>query len=156
MDSTANKRQAEMNILSPKSNGVAKEIRGFLGSLFIFLFVMGIIVGLIKFPVLETNKETVLMLIGAISASIPVIISSITGTKPDDVQALRATLDKKEHQIELLVKAKDQLEAMVIDLQKQMLETQNSMMDNLVLKAALEFDNRDAARNILNKKKDGS
>ena len=145
-----------MNILSPKSNGVAKEIRGFLGSLFIFLFVMGIIVGLIKFPVLETNKETVLMLIGAISASIPVIISSITGTKPDDVQALRATLDKKEHQIELLVKAKDQLEAMVIDLQKQMLETQNSMMDNLVLKAALEFDNRDAARNILNKKKDGS
>ncbi len=138
-----------MNILSPQSNGVAKEIRGFLGSLFIFLFVMGIIVALIQYPVLETNKETVLMLIGAISASIPLIISSITGTRPDDINALKVEIDKKNSQIDLLVGAKDRLEEMVIDLQKQILDNQDSVMDKIILKAALDFDDRNGAKETL-------
>jgi hypothetical protein len=96
-----------------------------------------------------------MMMIGTISASIGIIVSTITGSKPDDVQALKSSLEKKEHQIELLVAAKDNLEAMVIDLQKQMLETQNNMMDNLVLKAALDFDDRDTAKRKLNTDKDG-
>ena len=69
-----------------------------------------------QFPVLETNKEVVMMLIGTISASIGIVISTITGSKPDDVQALKQTIEK-EHQIELLVEAKDNLEEMVIELQ---------------------------------------
>ena len=123
-------------------NGVAKEIRHYVGSLFIFLFVIGIIVALIQFPVLDTNKEVVMMLIGTISASIGIVVSTITGSKPDDVQALKNSLEKKEHQIELLVKAKDQLEAMVIDLQKQMLENQDAIMDKIILKAAIDFDEK--------------
>lgn len=131
-----------MNILDPKLNGRAKDVRHYLGSLFIFLFVVGIIVTLLQFPVLETNKETVLMLIGSISASIPLIISSIIGAKPDDVNAMKQTIEKKEHQIELLVKAKDDLEGMVINLQKQMLENQDHIMDRVILKAAIDFDNK--------------
>jgi len=123
-------------------NGVAKEIRHYVGSLFIFLFVIGIIVALIQFPVLDTNKEVVMMLIGTISASIGIVVSTITGSKPDDIQALKQNLEKKEHQIELLVKAKDQLEAMVIDLQKQMLENQDAIMDKIILKAAIDFDDK--------------
>ena len=76
-------------------NGVAKEIRHYSGSLFIFLFVIGIIITLLQFPVLDSNKEVVMMLIGTIAASIPIIISSITGTKPDDITALKTALDKK-------------------------------------------------------------
>ena len=121
-------------------NGVAKEIRHYVGSLFIFLFVIGIIVALIQFPVLDTNKEVVMMLIGTISASIGIVVSTITGSKPDDINQLKTNLEKKEHQIELLVKAKDQLEAMVIDLQKQMLENQDAIMDKIILKAAIDFD----------------
>lgn len=131
-----------MNILDPKLNGRAKDVRHYLGSLFIFLFVVGIIVTLLQFPVLETNKETVLMLIGSISASIPLIISSIIGAKPDDVNAMKQTIEKKEHQIELLVKAKDDLEGMVINLQRQMLENQDHIMDRVILKAAIDFDNK--------------
>lgn len=123
-------------------NGVAKEIRHYVGSLFIFLFVIGIIVALIQFPVLDTNKEVVMMLIGTISASIGIVVSTITGSKPDDIQALKQNLEKKENQIELLVKAKDQLEAMVIDLQKQMLENQDAIMDKIILKAAIDFDSK--------------
>ena len=123
-------------------NGVAKEIRHYVGSLFIFLFVIGIIVALIQFPVLDTNKEVVMMLIGTISASIGIVVSTITGSKPDDITQLKNSLEKKEHQIELLVKAKDQLEAMVIDLQKQMLENQDAIMDKIILKAAIDFDEK--------------
>ena len=131
-------------------NGVAKEIRSYAGSLFIFLFVIGIIVTLLQFPVLDSNKEVVMMLIGTISASIPIIISSITGTKPDDVSALKNEVEKKNNQIDLLVKAKDDLEKMVIDLQKQMLENQDNVMDKIILKAALEHDDRYMAKKAMN------
>ena len=131
-----------MNIFDPKHNGKAKEIRHYLGSLFIFLVIMGIMVTLIQFPVLETNKEVVMMMIGTISASIGIVVSTITGSKPDDVVALKQSLDKKEHQIELLVKAKDDLEEMVINLQKTMLENQDTVMDKIILKAAMDYDDK--------------
>ncbi len=130
-------------------NGVAKELRHYVGSLFIFLLVMAIIFILMQYPVLDTNKEVVMMLIGTISASIGIVISTITGAKPDDVNALRSSLEKKEHQIELLVAAKDNLENMVIELQKQMLENQDTVMDKIILKAALDYDDRASAKNIL-------
>ena len=55
----------------------------------------------------------------------------------------------------MLVREKDRLEGMVIDLQKQMLDNQDSMMDKIILKAALDFDDRDAAKKALNTDKDG-
>ena len=133
-------------------NGVAKEIRHYAGSLFIFLVIMGIIVALIQYPVLETNKEVVMMMIGTISASIGIVVSTITGSKPDDVQALKQSIEKKENQIDMLVKAKDNLEAMIIDLQKQMLDNQDNMMDKIILKAALDYDDRDMAEKTLKNK----
>ena len=130
-------------------NGVAKEIRHYVGSLFIFLLVMAIIFILMRYPVLETNKEVVMMLIGTISASIGLVVSTITGAKPDDVNALKSSLEKKEHQIETLVAAKDNLEEMIINLQKQILENQDDVMDKIILKAALDYDDRIAAKKIL-------
>lgn len=130
-------------------NGVAKEIRHYVGSLFIFLLVMSIIFILMRYPVLETNKEVVMMLIGTISASIGLVVSTITGSKPDDVNALKAELDKKNHSIETLVAAKDNLEEMIINLQKQILENQDDVMDKIILKAALDYDDRVVARKIL-------
>jgi low affinity Fe/Cu permease len=124
------------------TNGVAKEIRHYAGSLFIFLLIIGIVFVLMQYPVLETNKEVVMMMIGTLSASIGLVISTITGSKPDDINALKQSLDKKEHQIELLVSAKDNLEEMVIQLQKQMLENQDNVMDKVILKAAMDYDDK--------------
>ena len=78
------------------SNGVAKELRSYFGSLLIFFFITGLILFLIKFPVLDSNKETILMLIGSIAASIPLLISAITGTKTEDLTALKNTIEKKK------------------------------------------------------------
>jgi hypothetical protein len=82
------------------------------------------------------------MLIGSIAASIPLLIQAITGTKAEDLSALKTTIEKKEHQIELLVKSKDDLESMVINLQKQMLENQDMVLDRVILKAAMDFDDK--------------
>ena len=120
----------------------AKELRSYAGSLLIFFFIVGIIITFVQYPVLESNKEIVLMLIGSIAASIPVLISAISGTRPDDVTALKATLEKKDHQIQMLVDAKDRLEDMVINLQREMLQNQDNMMDKIILKAALDFDDK--------------
>ena len=132
-------------------NGVAKEIRHYVGSLFIFLLIMAIIFILMKYPVLETNKEVVMMLIGTLSASIGLVISTITGSKPDDINALKTEIEKKNEQIESLVEAKDHLEAMIINLQKQILENQDDVMDKIILKAALDYDDRAAALKQLTK-----
>lgn len=132
-------------------NGVAKEIRHYVGSLFIFLLIMSIIFILMKYPVLETNKEVVMMLIGTLSASIGLVISTITGSKPDDINALKTEIEKKNEQIENLVEAKDNLEGMIINLQKQILDNQDDVMDKIILKAALDYDDRAAALKQLNK-----
>ena len=123
-------------------NGVAKELRSYAGSLLIFFFIVGIIITFVQYPVLESNKEIVLMLIGSIAASIPVLISAISGTRPDDINALKSTLEKKDYQIQMLVDAKDRLEDMVINLQREMLQNQDNMMDKIILKAAMEFDDK--------------
>jgi len=133
-------------------NGVAKDIRHYAGSIFIFLFIVGIIVTFIQYPVLESNKEIVLMLIGSIAASIPILISTISGSKPDDVNSLKSDIEKKNNQIEMLVASKDNLEQMVIDLQKQMLENQDNVMDKIILKAALDYDDRYVAKKTLKDK----
>ena len=132
-------------------NGVAKEIRHYVGSLFIFLLIMSIIFILMKYPVLEANKEVVMMLIGTLAASIGLVISTITGSKPDDINALKTEIAKKNDQIEGLVAAKDNLEAMIINLQKQILDNQDDVMDKIILKAALDYDDRNAALKQLNK-----
>ena len=123
-------------------NGVAKELRSYSGALLIFFFIVALVVVFIQYPVLESNKEVVMMLVGTLSASLAMVISTITGSKPDDINALKATIEKKEDQIELLVAAKDNLEDMIINLQKQMLENQDNMMDKFILKAAMDFDDK--------------
>ena len=130
-------------------NGVAREIRHYIGSLFIFLLIISIVFILMRYPVLETNKEVVMMLIGTLAASIGLVVSTITGAKPDDVNALKHDIEKKQLRIDSLVKGKDDLEAMVINLQKQMLDNQDDVMDKIILKAALDYDDRDKAKQIL-------
>ena len=87
------------------------------------------------------------MLIGTIAASIPIIISSITGTKPDDITALKTALEKKEHQIEILNKHKDEYEKLIINLQEKMLKNQIDLIDQFMLKSAMDHDDKQYAKN---------
>ncbi len=123
-------------------NGVAREIRHYSGALIIFFFIIGIIVTLIQYPVLDSNKEIVMTLIGMLAASLAMVISTITGSKPDDVNELKAQIQKRDDQIDLLVKQKDEYEKMIITLQKTIIENQDAVMDKIILKAAIDYDNK--------------
>lgn len=124
------------------TNGVAREIRHYSGALVIFFFIIGIIVTLIQYPVLDSNKEIVMTLIGMLAASLAMVVSTITGSKPDDVNELKTQIEKKDNQIDLLVKQKDEYESMIIKLQREIIENQDQMFDRIMLKATMDFDDK--------------
>jgi len=121
-------------------NGVAREIRHFSGSLVVFFLVVAILFYLTKYTIPQQNSQIVNTLIGMIAASLAMIIQSISGQKPDELNMLKSTLEKKENQIDLLVKEKDRLEGMIIDLQKQILENYDNTLDRVLLNKTLDYD----------------
>tara|TARA_R110001606_G_scaffold303952_1_gene451174 strand:+ start:42 stop:437 length:396 start_codon:yes stop_codon:yes gene_type:complete len=128
--------------MNPSSKSTKKEVRHYTGALLIFLFIIGLVVVLIQYPVLDSNKEVVMMLIGSLTASLAMVISTITGSKPDDISAMRNKLESREQQIESLTKSKDEYESMIIRLQKQIIKNQEEMVDRFLLKSAMEFDDK--------------
>ena len=123
-------------------NGVAKEIRHYIGALLIFFFIVALVIGFIQFPVLDSNKEVVMMLVGTLSASLAMVISTITGSKPDDIEAMKNKVEKLELTIENLHKNKDEYEKMIINLQNQMVENYDNILDRIILKSAMDFDDK--------------
>ena len=123
-------------------NGVAKEIRHYIGALLIFFFIVALVVGFIQFPVLDSNKEVVMMLVGTLSASLAMVVSTITGSKPDDIEAMKNKIEKLELTIENLNKNKDEYEKMIINLQNQMVENYDNILDRIILKSAMDFDDK--------------
>ena len=124
------------------TNGVARDIRHYSGALLIFFFIVGLVVVFIQFPVLDSNKEVVMMLVGTLSASLAMVISKITGSKPDDINALKSSMEKKDITIEHLTKSKDDYEAIIINLQKEIIKNQDDMFDKFMLKSAIDFDEK--------------
>ncbi len=127
--------------MMPK-NGVAKEIRHYIGALLIFFFIVALVIGFIQFPVLDSNKEVVMMLVGTLSASLAMVVSTITGSKPDDIEAMKNKVEKLELTIEQLHKNKDEYEKMIINLQNQMVENYDNILDRVILKSAMDFDDK--------------
>ena len=127
--------------MMPK-NGVAKEIRHYIGALLIFFFIVALVVGFIQFPVLDSNKEVVMMLVGTLSASLAMVVSTITGSKPDDIEAMKNKVEKLELTIEQLHRNKDEYEKMIINLQNQMVENYDNILDRIILKSAMDFDDK--------------
>ena len=123
-------------------NGVAKEIRHYVGALLIFFFIVALVIGFIQFPVLDSNKEVVMMLVGTLSASLAMVVSTITGSKPDDIEAMKSKIEKLELTIENLHKNKDEYEKMIINLQNQMVENYDNILDRVILKSAMDFDDK--------------
>lgn len=122
------------------SNGVARDIRHFAGSVFVFILIVTILFYLTKYTIPNENAQIVNTLIGMIAASVAMVISSITGQKPDELNQLKSQLEKKEHTIEFLVREKDRLEGMIIGLQKQILENYDNTLDRIILGETLKYD----------------
>ena len=115
------------------TNGVAKDIRHYVGALIVFFLVIIILFCLTKYQIPSENSQIVNTLIGMIAASIAMVISSITGRNPDDLEAAKKKISNLEMKIEMLVSAKDMLENMLIKLQ-------DDTIDRLLLNKTLQYD----------------
>jgi heme A synthase len=115
------------------TNGVAKDIRHFAGSLLVFFLVIVILFYLTKYQIPKENAQIVNTLIGMIAASIAMVISSITGRNPDDLQAAKKEIGGLKMKVDTLVDQKDQLEGMLI-------KVQDDMIDRLMLAKAMQYD----------------
>ena len=116
------------------TNGVAKDIRHYVGALIVFFLVIIILFYLTKYQIPSENSQIVNTLIGMIAASIAMVISSITGRNPDDLEAAKKKISNLEMKIEMLVQAKDMLENMLI-------KVQDDTIDRLLLNKAMNHDN---------------
>ena len=115
------------------TNGAAKDIRHFAGSLLVFFLVVIILFYLTKYSIPNENAQIVNTIIGMIVASLAMVISSITGRNPDDLEAAKKKISNLEMKIEMLVASKDMLEGMVIKLQ-------DDTIDRLLLNKTLNYD----------------
>lgn len=115
------------------SNGVAKDIRHFAGSLLVFFLVVLILLYLSKYQIPQENAQIVNTLIGMIAASIAMVIASITGRNGDELDSAKKKISNLEMKIEMLVQSKDMLEGMLI-------KVQDDTIDRLLLNKTMDFD----------------
>ena len=123
------------------ANGVAKELRHYVGAIGIFLLVIGILVFLSYNEIPNMNKDVVVSIIGMIGGSLSVVIMTVIGRNPDEVNELKKQNEGLTSKVDHLVTQKDELEKMLIKIQ-------TNMIDQLTLLGANAFDT------IYNKDKD--
>jgi len=114
-------------------NGVAKEIRHYLGAIAIFIFVIGILIFLAFNEIPSMNKDVVVSIIGMIVGSLSVVIMTVIGRNPDEVTELQKRNEGLSAKVDNLVKQKDDLEKMLITIQ-------TNIIDQLTLLGANAFD----------------
>ena len=122
------------------TNGVAKDIRHFSGALLVFFLIVGILIYLSKFSIPDKNAQIVNTLIGMIAASVAMVIATITGRNPDDLEDAKKKIQGLENRVEMLVSQKDSLEGMLI-------KSQTETIERLTLLAAVDYDKKNRCDN---------
>jgi len=114
-------------------NGVAKELRHYIGAIGIFIFVIGILMFLAFNEIPNMNKDVVVSIIGMIVGSLSVVIMTVIGRNPDEVNELKKQNEGLSSKVDHLVQQKDELERMLITIQ-------TNIIDQLTLLGANAFD----------------
>jgi len=99
-----------------------KEIRHYAGAAGIFLVVVGLLLFLSFNQIPTENKDLFVSIVGVISGSLSVILFTIIGRNPNEVQELKSANEKLEGQVSQLIQQKDELEAMLIEMQKEIVD----------------------------------
>lgn len=112
-----------------------KELRGYVGSGMVFLFVVLLLIFLSYVEIPETNNDTFKLITGALVATIGTAIYVFIGKDPNEVVELQRKNDALETKVEQLVQAKDNLEAMLIKIQ-------DDVIDRLLINKAIDYDGK--------------
>ena len=112
-----------------------KEIRGYVGSGIVFLFVILLLVFLSWQEIPKSNNDSFKLIIGALIATIGAAVYTFIGRDPNELQELQRKNDSLETKVEGLVSEKDRLEHLIIKMQE-------DLIDRILLVNAINHDNQ--------------
>ena len=110
-----------------------KDIIHYCGAAGIFLMVVLLLLYLANNSIPADNKDIVVSITGMIVGSLSVVIYAIIGRNPEEVASLQSKVESQSKHIEMLVKQKDDIEAMLINLQ-------GNLIDNITVFGSSLFD----------------
>lgn len=99
-----------------------RELRGYIGSGVVFLFVVLLLIFLSYVEIPQTNNDTFKLITGALVATIGAAIYVFIGKDPAETIELQRKNDALETKVEQLVNAKDKLEELLIKIQDDVIE----------------------------------
>ncbi len=112
-----------------------REIRGYVGSGIVFLFVILLLLFLSKFEVPESNNDAFKLIVGALVSVIAASVFVFIGKDDQQIIDLQKKNDSLEMKVDQLVDQKDQLEKLLIELQ-------DGILSKLLLKYTLDYDDK--------------
>tara|TARA_S200000501_G_scaffold4325_1_gene3753 strand:+ start:452 stop:799 length:348 start_codon:yes stop_codon:yes gene_type:complete len=99
-----------------------KDLRHYLGALGIFILIICLLLFLSFIEIPPVNKDLFVAIVGTLVSSLGMVVYTIVGQQPDEVNKLQKkneSLTSVNNQMEV---RNDQLEQMIIDMQKEMIE----------------------------------
>lgn len=118
------------------SQKAKNDLRHYAGAAGIFILIIFLLLFLSFNEVPPVNKDIFVTVTGMVVGSLSVVIYTIIGRNPDEVDSLTKKVDSLQTANDLLVKQKDELETMVITLQENMIDKISvlgaSFIDNLI------------------------
>ena len=94
-----------------------KDILHYSGAAGIFLMVILLLLYLANNSIPADNKDIFVSITGMIVGSLSVVIYALIGRNPEEVANLESKVSSQSKHIEMLVQQKDDIEAMLINLQ---------------------------------------
>jgi hypothetical protein len=112
-----------------------RELRGYIGSGIVFLFVILLLIFLSVREIPETNNDSFKLIVGALIATIGAAVYVFIGKDPSEVIELQRKNDSLETKVDTLIQQKDILENMIIKMQ-------DDLIDKMFLGKALDYDDK--------------
>lgn len=99
-----------------------KELRGYIGAGVIFFLVMALLLFLAFYEIPETNNDIFKVIVGMLVGSLSVVIYTFIGKNPEEVAELQAKSQSLETKVKQLVQEKNNIEALLRNLQSDVIE----------------------------------
>ena len=104
-------------------NGYKKDLRHYIGAAGIFLLVIAEDMLFLSFyQIPRENKDIFVSIIGMIVGSLSVVVYTIIGKNPDEVNALQKKVESLQSLTDQMEKRNDQLEHMIIKMQEETID----------------------------------
>ena len=104
------------------SQKAKNDLRHYAGAAGIFILIILLLLFLSFNEIPPVNKDIFVTIVGMLTGSLGVVVYTLIGRNPDEVQELSKKVESLTASNEHLIKQKDELETMVIDLQEKVIE----------------------------------